>query len=287
MGQDSEEVKPLIEEIRVLTLADKAKTGTLALVNLIPYAGGAIASVIGEIASHRKLEKICDVLSDLNSRLEVNKADPKQHLSEDQIIELVHETLQTASITSDKLKLDALKHGLGYAFINEDTFERKQVFLQVLRTCTSLELALLLAIYESNDPYIIHEGQPVAGPMMEASDRSSIIEQPQGEWRPTENRDCDQPTLLKFLSDRISSDEGATEGAARLLDGKGLANCGPNLLRRDCKVLTWAPYSATMYGLNTNTSTVSLTSSLEIQPSPLEASQTHFGQSFLRFCQRG
>ncbi|HUT13277.1 MAG TPA: hypothetical protein VMW24_25165 [Sedimentisphaerales bacterium] len=289
MGKDSKEIKPLIEEIRSLTLSDKVKTGTLALFNLIPYAGGVIASVIGECASHRKREKICDVLSDLNARLEASKVDPRQHLSEDQIIELVHETLQTASVTSDKLKLDALKRGLGYAFTNEDTFECKQVFLQVLRTCTSLELVLLSAIYESTDPYIIREGQPAAEPAMGSYNRSfvsTIVSQ--GKWQPKENRNCDQPPLLKFLADRINSDEGATEGAARLLDGKGLTNCGPNLLRQDCIVLSWVPYSATtIFRSATATGTLTLTSSPEVQPSPLEASQTQFGQSFLRFCQHG
>jgi len=89
------------------------KTGAVALVSLIPYAGGAIAAVIGKIATRRKFEKVCDVLSDLNSRLEANKVDPEQHLSKDQIIEVVHETLQTAAVTSDKRKLEALKRGLG------------------------------------------------------------------------------------------------------------------------------------------------------------------------------
>lgn len=290
MRQEGEDVKPLIEEIRTLTVAEKTKTGAVALVNLIPYAGGAIAAVIGEFATHRKFEKVCDVLSDLNSRLEANKVDPEQHLSKDQIIEVVHETLQTAAVTSDKRKLDALKRGLGYAFVNQDSFERKQLFLQVLRSCTSLELALLPVIYESGDPYIIHEGRPPVEPTVTQYSTllasTSVFSPPQGEWRATGNRNCDQPALLKFLADRISSDEGATEGAARLLDGKGLASSGPNLHRRDCKVLSWTPHSGGVYGLGAATVTLSLSSQPEVQASPLEASQTQFGRSFLRFCER-
>ncbi len=88
-----------------------------------------------------------------------------------------------------------------------------------------------------------------------------------------------------FLSKRMKVDEGAAEGALRLLDGKGLANAGPNLLRSDCKVLRWTDASRpylTDYG-----ATYLATSPVirfEIKRTPFEASRTKFGNDFLRFC---
>jgi hypothetical protein len=63
---------------------------------------------------------------------------------------------------------------------------------------------------------------------------------PKGDWKAVANkRDCGKDPLLTFLSNKIDVDEGATEGALRLLDGKGLANAAPNLQRSDCQVLQW------------------------------------------------
>lgn len=186
MPQDRDDIKPLIEEIRTLSVTEKMKAGAVALLNVIPYAGGAVASVIGEIAAQRKFEKVCDVLSDLNAKLESHQVEPERHLSKDQIIEVVHETLQTAATTSDEQKIAALKNGLGYAFLAHDSFERKQLLLQVLRNCTSLELAVLPAVYDSSDPYIVREGHPPLEPATPQygvlTAASSVFSRPQGEW---------------------------------------------------------------------------------------------------------
>ena len=292
MPQDRDEIKPLIQEIRTLSVGEKTKAGAVALLNVIPYAGGVVASVIGEIAAQRKFEKVCDVLSDLNWKLESHQVDPERHLSRDQIIEVVHETLHTAATTSDERKISALKNGLGYAFLAQDSFERKQLLLQVLRSCTSLELAVLPAVYDSSDPYIVHEGHsPVdlATPQYGVlTAPSSIFSRPEGEWRPVRNkRDCGQPALLKVLADEVHFDEGATEGAVRLLDGKGLANAGPNLHRSDCQVLMWTPTPGGIYGLSMSTVSLDTSATTNVQATPLEASRTQFGRDFLRFCRYG
>lgn len=102
MTESAEDIRPLIAAIRTHTKGDKATTGTIALINVIPYAGGAVASIIGEIAVHRRFEKVCDVLSDLNAKLGEQGANPEQHLSKDQIVEVVHETLQTVTTASGR-----------------------------------------------------------------------------------------------------------------------------------------------------------------------------------------
>ena len=125
--------------------------------------------------NQRRFEKVCDVLSDLNARLETRGGDPERHLSKDQIIEVVHETLQTASTASDEKKIQALKNGLAYAFLSHDSFDRKQLFLQILRGCTSIELLLLPVLYSAVDPYVVREGSPPTTPPFFATNKRTRI----------------------------------------------------------------------------------------------------------------
>jgi hypothetical protein len=110
------ETEALIASIKTRSEGEEDASQAIHLIRLIPYAGGVIASVISENASRRRIEKVCDVLSDLNARLEEKGAVPEQHLSKDQIIEVVHETLQTVITASDQKKIESLKNGLAYAF---------------------------------------------------------------------------------------------------------------------------------------------------------------------------
>ena len=295
MTRPSEDIEGLITAIKTHTKGDKVTAGAVALVELIPFAGGAVASIIGEVSVHRRFEKVCDVLSDLNARLEEKGAVPEQHLSKDQIIEVVHETLQTVTTASDRKKIESLKNGLAYAFLSDDLFEWKQLLLQVLRGCTSLELVMLPTIYDSGDPFVVHEGQPPPvqpGPTLTSSSvlwtTGSQINPHEGSWVPIGNREqCREQSLLTFLASRVGMDEGGTEGAVRLLDSKGLASAGPNLQRRDCQVLEWQEsrngvYLSPFVGTSVNPA-LRLPSSM-VKPTPLEDSRTKFGKDFLGFC---
>lgn len=88
--------------------------------------------------------------------------------------------------------------------------------------------------------------------------------------------------MLKFLSDKTGVDEGAAEGAIRLLDGKGLTKAAANLQRTDCKVLQWVESKG---GFSTHyvISATGVIPSITIEPTPVEASKTEFGEQFLRF----
>ena len=254
------------------------KSGAAALLNVIPYAGGAVASIIGDFATQRRFEKVCEVLSDLNSRLENDGANPERYLSKDQIVEVVHETLQAATTASDEQKVAALKNGLGYAFLSADPFERKQLFLQVLRPCTSIELPLLSQVYRDSDPYLVYEG----GPQLSSNQDAVIVAAHSGIWVPGSNRDeCGQPPLLSYLAERSSFSAGDIEGAARLLDGKGLTTLSSNLRRRDCKVLKWR----SPLGMTTVVQSGSFNALVggAVADTPVEASRTKFGEDFLRF----
>jgi hypothetical protein len=289
MDDDRENIGSLIDEIRKYKASDIATTSTVALLNVIPYAGGAVASVIGEIASQRRIEKVCDVLSDLESRLEKHSINPDKHLSKDQIIEVIYETLQTASTTSDEKKITALKNGLAYTFIADDTYERKQLFMQVLRGCTSLELVMLSTLYEVSDPYLICENQPTVEPdkpdshLFWTKGIPNIAGMVMGSWESVGNKnDSNQPTLLTYIAKHVGFDESVSEGVIRLLDGKGLSNAGLNLNRNESKIIRWKPSQQVISTVTSNNGFF-----VKINPTPLEASRTKFGSDFLSFCKNG
>lgn len=281
MTEDKDNIEHLICDIRSRTKADLATSGAITLLNAIPYAGGAVASVIGDIAAQRRFEKVCDVLSDLNAKLEEHGAEPERHLSKDQIIEVVHETLLTVATASDEKKISALKNGLGYAFLADDKFERKQLFLQVLRGCTSIELAICSIIYEISDPYIIREGQR---PDEQSLSVATVFTTPSGTWDPIGNRDeCGQEPLITLLAKHVGFNEADTEVAIRILDGKGLTNAVTNLFRKDGKIVQWRAFQHGTYAV----ASVYPGSSVfrpQVQATPLEASRTKFGEDFIRFC---
>ena len=276
--EESTSLVPLIEEIRSRPVEGAAKTGSLALINLVPFAGGAVAAVIHDFATNRSFEKVCDVLAHLNSRLEAADADPEAHLSKDQIIEVVYETLQTATTASDQEKIEALKNGLGYAFLSPDPFERKQIYLQVLRPTTSLELRLLALVYDRADPHLVKLGGQSTG-VGDLTTTAGHLMATAGSWEPLESKtDCGRGTLLEELAEDVSVRKGDLEGAARLLDGKGLTTLGPNLDRSDCKVLKWQQ-AGSSFAVVPNALLIN-----QIHDTPLEASRTDFGKAFLDFC---
>jgi hypothetical protein len=302
MTDTSNETEALITSIRTRSEGEEDAAQAIHLIRLIPYAGGAIASIISENASRRRTEKVCDVLSDLNARLHKHGGDPEKHLSKDQIVEFVHETLQTVATASDEKKIEALKAGLGYAFLSDDTFDRKQIFLKILRDCTSIELVLLPVLYRANDPYIVREPRPTTPttgllglqnssplklnnygiPVASASDADIL----HGDWQAIGNREnCGTDPLLDFLSNRIGIDKATTEGAVRLLDSKGLSNAAPNLQRTDCKVFHWVESNASYLAQPSLTSSAvysgGLINSFNPKPTPLEDSRRDFGREFL------
>lgn len=303
MTNSADETQGLISLIETRGEAAEDAAGAITLIRMIPCVGGAIAGIISEKASQRRFEKVCDVLSDLNERIEKRGSDPERYLSKDQIIEVVHETLQTASTASDEKKIQALKNGLGYAVLSDDSFDRKQLFLQILRGCTSMELLLLPVLYGGADPYIVREGSaPTTSPIPGWQELSTLTLNnlgfpansasggyvPQGDWKPFGNREnCGREPLLDFLSNSIGNDKAVTEGALRLLDSKGLSSAAPNFQRSDCKVLHWVDSNAgsltllSTHGIGVHSS--GIINSFKPNPTPLEDSQLDFGRNFLRF----
>ena len=80
---NNKDLAPVIEALAKPSVSEKARAATVAIFNIIPYAGGAVAAIIGEVATTKRIEKICKILSDLNSRLESQGIEPNKHLTED------------------------------------------------------------------------------------------------------------------------------------------------------------------------------------------------------------
>jgi hypothetical protein len=80
MMNTANETEALITSIKTRSEGKEDASQAIHLIHLIPYAGGAIASIISENASRRRLEKACDVLSTLNAKLEQHGIDRERHL---------------------------------------------------------------------------------------------------------------------------------------------------------------------------------------------------------------
>lgn len=153
MTGEHQAIDGLIQRIIHRTRSDAVSSGAEAMLNLIPYAGGAVATIVGEFASQRRNEKICAVLAALNTALSRYSLDAERYLTKDQVIELVYETLHAVSVASDQTKIDALTAALVNAFVSSESFDRKEFFLHLLRETTSIELVMLRVLYDAPDPF--------------------------------------------------------------------------------------------------------------------------------------
>jgi hypothetical protein len=278
MTEEHEAIDTLIHRVVQRTTPGVATSGAAAMLNLIPYAGGAVATILSEFASQRRIEKVCEVLSELNAALRRHGLSAETHLSRDQVVELVYETLQAASFASDQGKVDALKGALVHAFVSPQPFDRKQLFLQILRETTNVELIMLRVLYEAPDPFVVGRGGPERTPD-NASPRHPNI--PRGFWH-TEGRAENKggQSLLKYLAARATLDSAIVEAALRRLDGRGLASAGPNLDRSDWKIVSWLPMPEE-HIRNLQTASIGYEAGKEVR-SPLEASRTKLGEEFLK-----
>lgn len=275
-AQKPEAFELLSAKIGELRTPDRRGAAALTLLNLIPYAGGAIAAVVGEYGSSRRLEKICDVLSGLNDALERRGVRPEKYLTKDQIIELVHESLQAAATTSDEMKIQAFKNGLCYAMTENAAFADKQLFLSVLRDLTSHEIALFQCIYGSDDPY-----RSCVGATPSLGFPGSLTT-PAGFWRPKRTiPGGDLPPLMKFLNERLRVSEMAVAAGLRMLDSKGLADSAPHLNENYRTEYVWVPGSLELSSFVQEP--VFLRPADAPKATPLSLCQTEFGKKFLNF----
>jgi len=278
MAEDHQSIDALIERIGQTGAADVATSGAVALLNLVPYAGGAVAAILSEFVSQKRIERICEVLAALNAALRQRGLAADTYLSRDQVVELVYETVEAASFASDQRKVDALKGGLVHAFVSSTSFDRKQLFLQILRETTAFELSVLRVLYECPDPFVVGRGGPERT-LENASPKHPNI--PIGFWH-TEGTEANKggQSLLKYLATCATQDAEMVEAALRRLDGRGLANAAPNLERSDWKVVSWLAMPKE-HVKKLKAASISHEAGKQVR-SPLEASRTRLGEQFVR-----
>ena len=265
-----------IARIRGQRLAEpniqEAAVGVVA--GLIPFVGGALATILGEYASANKTERVCSMLSSLGDAIRLHHTDPEKHLTKDQIVEVVHDMTQASLTTSDQEKVRLLRNGLGYAFTSGDTFEDKQIFLTVLRSLTTHEIEILRKIYRTHDPYRIESGRPSA--IVQASQVATIL---QGSWR-NEGKESgsEGETLVRHLAGKKSGSELWVGAAVSQLDSKGLTAAVSHLSENHKVRFQWITGSG-VAGLSQNV--FAPIRSHVSDDTPIEASRTEFGSKFV------
>lgn len=127
-------VEKLIGEIRQLAVPDISRTGTIALINLVPYAGGSIATVMAEFQSKTKVEKICDALALLDRKVKESGTKVEDILDQEQVVKLIHETIEKIALSSEEKHITYLKNALVSSFTNESIpYEQKKLYMSIVR----------------------------------------------------------------------------------------------------------------------------------------------------------
>ncbi len=276
-----DEVSVALQQIRGSKVGGIAKTAAEAALAVIPYAGGSIASVIASYRSGKQIEKVCDVLGQLHDRIKKTETKVEEVLTEDQVNEVLHESLTAVAVSSDQLKIDYLTTGLTRTFTDKDlSFDRKQLFLSSLRSMSGLELRVLRFIYGDADPF---QTYPPLAPNPEASYSSSIYVNPTSQfmWQVAKITEDEGSTLLEEMQRRLDEEEPIVRGIASKLDQQGLTAVGNNLTGRLRKIFKQVPLAMSA----TTMSQPYLAPELP-KATPIEASQTPFGRSFFSFFRR-
>jgi hypothetical protein len=213
MADESDDIDRQLSDVRTMGAKGLLRVAATSLANLVPV-GGVLGSLLSEYASQRTTDKVCDIIEDLAQRLREHGEDPTKHLSKDEVVETVHQTLTYAAITSDADKLRFFKNGLAYTLIEGGPYGEKQILLDTLRNANAVELALLRELYVSADPYLSSEDGLLPNP------RESYLVDP---WEVAAEERGGNLHLGHLLAKRLGIQRGMVDAVARSLAGKGLA----------------------------------------------------------------
>jgi hypothetical protein len=214
-------------------------------------------------------------------------------LDEAQVTEVLSDGLNAIASSADAEKIRLLKNGVARSFTDaEMTYARKQHFLGLLRSLSSIEIAVLRAIYMRSDPYEIHEtpAPPVAasplsgitvGGLVNAG--SILVAAPLG-WRVKEWRHDDRiGPLLEVVAKACSEDPLLIRSAVGRLDQAGLLNAIPHLDEKQYRIMEPIASLGSLSGTFVNVMSASLNPN---QRTPTESSRSETGRAFIDFCTR-
>lgn len=288
------ETRRAINKVKQLTDNENLLASIQALLNFIPYAGGTLSLVLSEYRGRRNAKRIFGVLDELHEAIEGLSEEPQRILTPDQVVEVVHNTLEEIAKTSSEEKFGYLRNALVKAFTAEEiTYSQKQFYLATLKDMPLGELELMREIYISPDPFIQTLPQRGVSGVSNGLDnlryvgRLNVFQLP-----PQYDIEYKEPdsgeTLRDVLEHRLSHlSEGALEGLIDSLDAKGLSRIRPHLEKRTVKIMTEVYRDLSRIAFPVADRYVVPLQVEEPTPreTPIEASRTHFGEDFIRYIQ--
>ena len=151
---DEQETKRAMQKISQLTNDQGVLVGVQALLNIIPYVGSTLNLILSEYRNRRNSKRIIDTLGELRNDIDRLEGGKQHVLSEDEVIEIMHDALEDIAKTSSEEKLRYLRNSLAKSFTNDEiAYSQKQFYLSTLTELSLGELELLREIYLSSDPF--------------------------------------------------------------------------------------------------------------------------------------
>lgn len=283
-------------------LQGKAGTVVEALLGVIPFAGGSLATVFGNYIADKKVEKITEAIDELANKVKVNDIVIDKLLTEGQACELLEIHLGEIARTSDEEKTRFLKNSLNNSFTNSDLlFEDKELYMLTLKGLSVTEIFMLKELYQRDDPFVSkiypHEPQPsniygevqrlkILNPNLGfatvqpeyAIDSSSYIEGMQ--------------TLENYYEKKFEKKWPFLKGGCHLLDSKGLTNLKDNfenkirkeikMKRTDINPLQLGNVGYISSIIHDPTRVQHIMAPLNSK-TPYEGSRTEFGEAFMKY----
>ncbi len=289
---DEQETKRAIEKVKQFTNDQNVLAGVQALLNIIPYAGSTLSLILSEYRSRRYSKRILATLVELREDIGRLEEEKRNILSQDEVIEVIHDTLAEIAKTSSEEKLRYLRNSLTKAFTKDDIdYSQKQFYLSKLTELSLGELELLRVIYLSPDPF----EQIVPKRVSSTVDSNAILSVGQlnvVRLPPQYDIEYKEPTtgetLQEVLQKRLEHlSKGTLEGLIDALDARGLSRIRANLNERTVKILTETYPDANQLVPHLRQVDVVSFQMATGKPgaTPIEASRTQFGEDFIRYIQ--
>lgn len=287
-----------------------------ALLNIIPYAGGSLASILNNHMSEKKWQKILDAIELLEKTVKVNDIVIEKLLTEDQACELIEKHITEIAVSSDETKVEYLKNSLKNSFSSSSfQFEEKELFMNTLKTLTGLEIILLKQIYLTEDPFVEKTypqdlTPPVYGyqnsfpdsdePLINAGAGTisgmTYVTMSKKYIKDSESYKTGGKSLEQYFKEKFQKEWSLLNGACSILDSKGLTTIKENLdnkVYKEIKMKLAEGNPLFINGLMSSTFSPSFLNNGTILPvfgkdaqTPFEASQTDFGKKFIEYITR-
>lgn len=241
--------------------------------------------MLTEYRGRRNAQRVFEALESLKQAVE-SKASAADALTEDQVVEVVHETFEELVKTSSEEKVKYLKNSLAKAFAADKIpYFRKQLYLSVLRDLSLAEIDLLRVIYLYSDPFVISHPLPRPQRAAPGDPYTVTVATTFGgsTWK-TEYQEGVGRNLLEELAESLPGyDQGTLDGTIGALDSRALTRIRPNLDGRAIKIMTEVPNEQGGSVLYVPETTTGMLMNQAPRSTPIEASQTDFGREFIDY----